>query len=151
MLNRLPAPASAVVAAGFEGVVDAFNTYTAELPRYWLLGSWRQRMAAEGLGRAGLRLERAGEPIRVVEIDPGLVWTDGFSLTRFHGDQARADAVYAGVDRPLVAADVAECIAFCVRLPQHVNIDRLVVKPVAQAAPHKVVRAPIDWDHRGSA
>ena len=93
-----------------------------------------------------LRLELAGEPIRVVEVDPGMVWTDGFSLTRFHGDQGKADAVYAGVDRPLVAADVAECIAFCVRLPQHVNVDRLVVKPVAQAAPHKVVRAPIDWD-----
>ena len=100
-----------------------------------------------------LRLELAGEPIRVVEVDPGMVWTDGFSLTRFHGDQGKADAVYAGVDRPLVAADVAECIAFCVRLPQHVNVDRLVVKPVAQAAPHKVVRAPIDWDHsrRGGA
>jgi NADP-dependent 3-hydroxy acid dehydrogenase YdfG len=94
-----------------------------------------------------LRLELAGEPIRVVEIDPGMVWTDGFSLTRFHGDQAKADAVYAGVDRPLVAADVAECVAFCVRLPQHVNVDRLIVKPVAQAAAHKVIRTPIDWDH----
>ena len=94
-----------------------------------------------------LRLELAGEPIRVVEIDPGMVWTEGFSLTRFHGDQARADAVYAGVDRPLVAADVAECVAFCVRLPQHVNVDRLIVKPVAQAAAHKVIRTPIDWDH----
>ena len=98
-----------------------------------------------------LRLEFAGEPIRVIEIDPGMVWTDGFSLTRFHGDKAKADAVYAGVDRPLVAEDVAECIAFTVRLPQHVNIDRLVVKPVAQAAPHKVIRAPIDWDHSGTA
>ena len=94
-----------------------------------------------------LRLELAGEPIRVIEIDPGMVWTEGFSLTRFHGDQGKADAVYAGVDRPLVADDVAECIAFCVRLPQHVNVDRLVVKPVAQAAPHKVIRTPIDWDH----
>lgn len=92
-----------------------------------------------------LRLELAGEPIRVVEVDPGMVWTDGFSLTRFHGDQSKADAVYAGVDRPLVAEDVAECIAFCVRVPQHVNIDRLIVKPVAQAAPHKVIRGPIDW------
>ncbi len=92
-----------------------------------------------------LRLELNGEPIRVVEIDPGMVHTEGFSLTRYHGDQGRADAVYAGVDRPLVAADVAECIAFCVRLPQHVNVDRLIVKPVAQAAPHKVHRAPIDW------
>lgn len=97
-----------------------------------------------------LRLELNGEPIRVVEIDPGMVWTDGFSLTRFYGDQARADAVYAGVDRPLVAEDVAECIAFCVRVPQHVNIDRLVVKPVAQAAPSKLHRGPIDWDRSGS-
>ncbi len=92
-----------------------------------------------------LRLELNGEPIRVIEVDPGMVATEGFSLTRFHGDQVKADAVYAGVDRPLVAADVAECIAFCVRLPQHVNVDRLVVKPVAQAAPTKLHRGPIDW------
>ncbi len=98
-----------------------------------------------------LRLELAGEPIRVIEIDPGMVWTDGFSLTRFHGDQGKADAVYAGVDRPLVAADVAECVAFCVRLPQHVNVDRLIVKPVAQAALHKVIRTPIDWDHSATS
>ena len=92
-----------------------------------------------------LRLELNGERVRVIEVAPGMVRTEGFSLTRFHGDQSRADAVYEGVDRPLVAQDVAECIAFCVRLPQHVNIDRLVVKPVAQAAPHKVHRGPIDW------
>jgi NADP-dependent 3-hydroxy acid dehydrogenase YdfG len=97
-----------------------------------------------------LRLELAGEPIRVVEVDPGMVRTEGFSLTRFGGDQERADAVYAGVDRPLVAADVAECIAFCVRLPQHVNVDRLVVKPVAQAAVHKLHRGPIDWQHQAA-
>lgn len=98
-----------------------------------------------------LRLELNGEPIRVVEIDPGLVHTEGFSLTRFHGDQAKADAVYAGVDRPLVAADVAECVAFCVRMPQHVNVDRLVVKPVAQASPTKLHRGPIDWTREGVA
>jgi NADP-dependent 3-hydroxy acid dehydrogenase YdfG len=94
-----------------------------------------------------LRLELYGEPIRVVEIDPGMVHTEGFSLTRFHGDQDKADQVYAGVDRPLVADDVAACIAFCVGLPQHVNVDRLVVKPVAQSAQHKVFRGPIDWHH----
>ncbi|MGV1007118.1 MAG: SDR family oxidoreductase [Dermatophilaceae bacterium] len=94
-----------------------------------------------------LRLELSGEPIRVVEIDPGMVHTEGFSLTRFRGSQQQADEVYAGVDRPLVADDVAACIAFCVGLPQHVNVDRLVVKPVAQAAPHKVYRGPIDWRH----
>ncbi len=94
-----------------------------------------------------LRLELSGEPTRVIEIDPGMVHTEGFSLTRYRGDQDQADSVYAGVDRPLVADDVATCIAFCVGLPQHVNVDRLVVKPVAQAAPHKVYRGPIDWHH----
>jgi NADP-dependent 3-hydroxy acid dehydrogenase YdfG len=97
-----------------------------------------------------LRLELNGERIRVVEICPGMVRTQGFSLVRYHGDQSKADAVYDGVDRPLTAGDVAECIAFCVNLPQHVNIDRLVVKPVAQAAPHLLHRGPIDWDADGA-
>jgi NADP-dependent 3-hydroxy acid dehydrogenase YdfG len=92
-----------------------------------------------------LRLELCGERIRVIEILPGLVATEGFSLTRMRGDQDRADAVYASVDHPLVAADVAACVAFVVGLPQHVNVDSLVVKPVAQAAPHKLHRGPIDW------
>ena len=92
-----------------------------------------------------LRLELNGERVRVVEICPGMVHTEGFSLVRFHGDRAKADAVYDGVDHPLTAADVAACVAFCVGLPQHVNIDRLVVKPVAQAAPHVLHRGPIDW------
>jgi NADP-dependent 3-hydroxy acid dehydrogenase YdfG len=92
-----------------------------------------------------LRLELNGENIRVVDIRPGMVRTEEFSLTRLHGDRAAADKVYDGVDRPLVAADVAECVGFVVGLPQHVNIDTMVVKPVAQAAPHKVHRGPIDW------
>ena len=75
-----------------------------------------------------------------------MVRTDEFSSTRFRGDEERAAKVYEGVDRPLVAEDVAECVAFCVRLPQHVNVDRLVVKPVAQAAQHKVWREPLPWD-----
>ena len=97
-----------------------------------------------------LRLELNGERVRVVEICPGMVHTEGFSLVRYHGDQRKADAVYDGVDRPLTADDVAECIAFCVNVPQHVNIDRLVVKPVAQAAPHLLHRGPIDWDATGA-
>jgi len=98
-----------------------------------------------------LRLELNGERIRVVEICPGMVQTEGFSLNRYHGDQAKADAVYDGVDRPLTADDVADCIGFCVGLPQHVNIDRLVVKPVAQAAPTRLYRGPIDWGSKGTA
>ncbi|WP_020145706.1 SDR family oxidoreductase [Terracoccus sp. 273MFTsu3.1] len=92
-----------------------------------------------------LRLELNGENIRVVDIRPGMVHTEEFSLTRLHGDRAAADKVYDGVDRPLVADDVAECVGFVVGLPQHVNIDTMVVKPVAQAAPHKIHRGPIDW------
>ncbi|TQM61824.1 SDR family oxidoreductase [Humibacillus xanthopallidus] len=92
-----------------------------------------------------LRLELNGENIRVIDIRPGMVRTEEFSLTRLHGDQAAADKVYDGVDRPLVADDVAECVGFVVGLPQHVNIDTMVIKPVAQAAPHKIHRGPIDW------
>ncbi|OJF09674.1 NADP-dependent 3-hydroxy acid dehydrogenase YdfG [Couchioplanes caeruleus] len=86
-----------------------------------------------------LRLELAGKPVRVVEIAPGMVRTDEFALNRL-GDQAKADAVYAGVREPLIADDIADCIAWAATRPQHVNVDRLVVRPLAQAAQHKVVR-----------
>jgi NADP-dependent 3-hydroxy acid dehydrogenase YdfG len=87
-----------------------------------------------------LRLELAGRPVRVIEIDPGMVRTDEFSLNRLGGDPDKADAVYAGVAEPLVADDIADCVAWCATRPQHVNVDRLVVRPIAQAAQHKVVR-----------
>ncbi|WP_428963403.1 SDR family NAD(P)-dependent oxidoreductase [Micromonospora fluostatini] len=87
-----------------------------------------------------LRLELCGRPVRVVEIDPGMVHTDEFSLVRFGGDADKAAAVYAGVPEPLVADDVADCIAWCATRPPHVNVDRLVVRPLAQAAQHKVHR-----------
>jgi len=87
-----------------------------------------------------LRLELNGEPVRVVEIAPGMVATEEFSLNRFDGDADRAAAVYAGVAAPLTAEDVADCIAFAVTRPAHVDIDLMVVKPVAQAAPWKVAR-----------
>ncbi len=87
-----------------------------------------------------LRLELNGEPIRVSEVAPGMVQTDEFALVRFGGDQAAADKVYAGVANPLVAEDIAEAIRWIATLPAHVNIDELVIKPVAQAAPHKVHR-----------
>jgi NADP-dependent 3-hydroxy acid dehydrogenase YdfG len=87
-----------------------------------------------------LRLELNGRPIRVTEVAPGMVRTEEFSLVRLRGDKDAADKVYAGVDAPLVAEDVADCIAFAVTRPPHVNVDLLVVKPLAQAAPHKVAR-----------
>jgi NADP-dependent 3-hydroxy acid dehydrogenase YdfG len=87
-----------------------------------------------------LRLELNGEPIRITEVAPGMVRTDEFALVRFGGDQARADAVYAGVDQPLLAEDVADAIAWVSTRPSHVDIDELVIKPRAQAAAHKVHR-----------
>jgi NADP-dependent 3-hydroxy acid dehydrogenase YdfG len=89
-----------------------------------------------------LRLELCGRPVRVVEIDPGMVRTDEFALKRFDGDEAKAAAVYAGVPNPLTADDIADCIAWCATRPHHVNVDRLVVRPLAQAAQHKVHRVP---------
>lgn len=89
---------------------------------------------------ATLRLELVGEPVRVIEVAPGMVATEEFSLNRFGGDQARADAVYAGVDGPLVAADVADAIVWCLTRPHHVNIDSLVIRPLAQASNTLVAR-----------
>ncbi len=87
-----------------------------------------------------LRLELNGEPIRISEVAPGMVHTEEFSLNRFGGDQDKADAVYDGVDHPLLAEDVAEAIAWIATRPSHVDIDELVIKPRAQAAAHKVHR-----------
>jgi NADP-dependent 3-hydroxy acid dehydrogenase YdfG len=86
-----------------------------------------------------LRLELNGEPVRVIEIAPGMVRTEEFTLNRT-GSQEKADAVYRGVREPLVAEDVADCVAWTVTRPHHVNVDLLVVRPLAQAAQYKVAR-----------
>lgn len=85
-----------------------------------------------------LRLELNGTGIRVSTVDPGLVKTD-FSLVRFKGDVARAEKVYAGI-HPLVADDIAEILVWVATRPPHVNIDEILVKPVDQAAMHKIYR-----------
>ena len=89
-----------------------------------------------------LRLELLGQPVRVTEIAPGMVRTEEFSTVRFRGDAERAAKIYEGVDAPLTAEDIADCVAWCVTRPAHVDIDLLVVKPLAQAAQHKVDRRP---------
>ncbi len=89
-----------------------------------------------------LRLELLGQPVRVTEIAPGMVRTEEFSTVRFRGDAERAAKIYEGVDAPLTADDIADCVAWCVTRPPHVDIDLLVVKPLAQAAQHKVDRRP---------
>ncbi len=85
-----------------------------------------------------LRLELLGQPVRVTEIDPGMVETE-FSVVRFAGDQASADAVYAGVE-PLTADDIADCISWAVTRPSHVNIDQILVQPRDQASATRVHR-----------
>ncbi|MDQ6649559.1 MAG: SDR family NAD(P)-dependent oxidoreductase [Actinomycetota bacterium] len=87
-----------------------------------------------------LRLELVAEPVRITEIAPGMVATEEFSLNRFGGDAERAASVYEGVREPLVAADIADCVAWVVTRPAHVNVDLMIVKPRAQAAQHKVHR-----------
>ena len=89
-----------------------------------------------------LRLELSGQPVRVVEIDPGMVRTDEFALNRYGGDAERAAAVYAGVAEPLVAEDIADAISWVATRPHHVNIDQMTIRPLAQAAQHKVHRVP---------
>jgi NADP-dependent 3-hydroxy acid dehydrogenase YdfG len=89
-----------------------------------------------------LRLELSGKPVRVSEIAPGMVRTDEFGLVRFGGDAEKAASVYAGVREPLTAEDIADCVGWVVTRPPHVDIDLLVVKPLAQAAQHKVHREP---------
>lgn len=84
-----------------------------------------------------LRLELNGTPIRVSEVDPGMVETE-FSLVRL-GNQAKADAVYEGMT-PLRALDIAECVHFATSRPPHVNIDHIVVMPTDQASVYKVHR-----------
>jgi NADP-dependent 3-hydroxy acid dehydrogenase YdfG len=86
-----------------------------------------------------LRLELNGEPVRVIEIAPGMVRTEEFTLNRLGSAEAAA-SVYRGVREPLVADDVADCIGWALTRPHHVNIDLLVVRPLAQAAQHKVHR-----------
>lgn len=85
-----------------------------------------------------LRLELLGRPIRVTQVDPGMVETE-FSLVRFAGDEARASRVYEGL-HPLVAEDCADIIAWAVTRPAHVNIDHVRVTPLAQATATVVQR-----------
>lgn len=86
-----------------------------------------------------LRLEMKGQPIRVCEIDPGLVETE-FSVVRFSGDQQRADKVYEGMT-PLTADDVAEAIVWVASRPAHVNIDQMLIMPRDQVSAQVVHRS----------
>jgi NADP-dependent 3-hydroxy acid dehydrogenase YdfG len=85
-----------------------------------------------------LRIELVGKPIRISEVDPGMVETE-FSIVRFGGDTERAAKVYEGMT-PLTAEDVADCITWVATRPSHVNVDQLLVKPRDQATALRVHR-----------
>jgi NADP-dependent 3-hydroxy acid dehydrogenase YdfG len=89
-----------------------------------------------------LRIELLGRPIRITEIAPGLVETE-FSVVRFDGDTERAKKPYEGME-PLVAEDIADCIAWAITRPPHVNIDEILVRPRAQATATQVAREASD-------
>jgi NADP-dependent 3-hydroxy acid dehydrogenase YdfG len=118
-------------------------TSTAGHRAYENGGSYVAAKFAEKSMADTLRLELNGLPIRVTEIAPGMVMTEEFSLNRFAGDSAKAAKVYEGVAAPLTAEDVAESIRWSVMLPEHFNVDTMVIRPLAQAANHKVYRTTL--------
>ena len=125
-------------AAGSDGHADILTvTSIAGHIGYVGGGGYNAAKFAERALSDVLRLELNGEPIRVIEVAPGMVHTEEFSLVRFGGDQAKADAVYEDVPDPLTAQDVAETIVNALERPAHVDLDLIVVKPVAQAAPYR--------------
>ena len=131
-------------AAGQRGGADILTvTSTAAFTPYEGGGGYNAAKYAAHAMMQVLRLELNGEPIRVIDIAPGMVKTEEFALKRFGGDAERAAAVYADVDRPLTAEDVAATIASALELPSHVNLDLVTVKPVAQSAQHKTFRGPL--------
>ncbi|MDH6135976.1 NADP-dependent 3-hydroxy acid dehydrogenase YdfG [Kitasatospora sp. MAA4] len=113
---------------------------TAALAAYEGGGGYVAAKHAAHTIAATLRLELVGEPIRVIEIAPGMVKSEGFAVTRFRGDEAKAAAVYSGVSHPLSSEDIADTVAWAVTRPSHVNIDLLVVRPRAQASNYKIHR-----------
>jgi NADP-dependent 3-hydroxy acid dehydrogenase YdfG len=114
------------------GSVAGFETYEGGA------GYTGAKHAERALTRT-LRMELLGTPVRVTEISPGLVETE-FGLVRFRGDAEKAAAVYRGMT-PLTAEDVADCIAWAVTRPSHVNVDEIVVRPTDQATATLVHRA----------
>ncbi|WP_340557758.1 SDR family oxidoreductase [Streptomyces sp. GSL17-111] len=115
-------------------------TSTASFTNYEGGGGYSAAKHAQHALTETLRLEVCGQDLRVIEIAPGMVYTEEFSLNRYRGNREQAAGVYEGVEEPLRAEDVADTVRWAVTRPRHVNVDLLVVRPVAQAAQHKVHR-----------
>jgi NADP-dependent 3-hydroxy acid dehydrogenase YdfG len=139
-LNLTKALLPRLIASGDGTIV--MLTSTAGFVAYEGGGGYAAAKHAQHAMAATLRLELCGEPVRVIEIAPGMVRTDEFALNRFRGDADKAAAVYQGVREPLTADDIAEAITWTVTRPGHFNVDLMVLRPRAQAAQHKVYREP---------
>ncbi|GAA4380231.1 SDR family oxidoreductase [Paeniglutamicibacter cryotolerans] len=114
-------------------------TSTAALHGYEGGGGYNAaKFAQRGMTQA-LRLEEAEHNVRVIEVLPGLVMTEEFALNRL-GDAEAAAKVYAGVAKPLTADDVADVVSYALNAPHHVNLDEIVMRPVAQASNFKLIR-----------
>ncbi|MFH8250828.1 SDR family oxidoreductase [Microbacterium sp. B2969] len=120
-----------------------FVTSTAAQTAYPGGGGYNAAKAAEAMIAHALRLELNGEPIRVVEVAPGMVYTEEFTLNRLGGDRNAAEKVYQDVEAPLTADDVADVIAYALNAPGHVNLDLITMRPVAQSAQHLLARGPL--------
>ena len=106
-------------------------TSTAGLTAYEGGGGYNAAKFAQHALTGALRLEEAEHNVRVIEVAPGMVYTEEFALNRL-GDQDAAAKVYAGVAKPLTAEDVADVVRYAVAAPHHVNLDEIVIRPVAQ-------------------
>ena len=114
-------------------------TSTAGLAAYEGGGGYNAAKFAQRALTEALRLEEAEHNVRVIEVAPGLVQTEEFALNRL-GDRQAADKVYQGVEKPLTAGDVADVVRYAVTAPHHVNLDQIVIRPVAQASNYKLIR-----------
>ncbi len=86
----------------------------------------------------GIRMDCLEHGIKVSTVDPGMVETE-FSVVRFSGDKDRAGKVYQGLE-PLTAADIADAVVYCATRPAHVNINEMILTPLAQASSTQVLR-----------
>lgn len=131
-------------AAARAGHADTlYVTSTAAQTAYPGGAGYNAAKAGESMLVHALRLELNGEPIRVVEVAPGMVRTEEFTLNRLRGDGTGAERVYEGVEQPLGESDVADVIAYALNAPGHVNLDLVTMRPVAQSAQHLLARGPL--------
>src|SRR5699024_11035118 len=87
-----------------------------------------------------LRLEEAEHNICYIEVLSGLVKIVEFSMKRMRGYESATSDAYADDAEPLTADDVADVCAYAMNLPHHINLDQIVLRPVKQAAQHKLIR-----------